>query len=107
MPSGVICGVTSRLRLAFLNDTDVAPLDVACWYGISSPCSMRALIWSAVITRGLETMLPLPSASSADSSRFRKRLAVAPNSESAKVAADAPPNDVVLAGKLTNCESGM
>ena len=39
------------------------------------------------MTRGLETILPLPSASSADSSRFRKRLAAEPNSDSAKVAA--------------------
>jgi hypothetical protein len=31
LPSGVICGVTSRLRLAFLKDTEVAPLDVDCW----------------------------------------------------------------------------
>jgi hypothetical protein len=48
------------------------------------------LTWSAVTTRGLETILPLPSASSADSSRFRKRLAAALNSDSAKVAAALP-----------------
>ena len=33
------------------------------------------------MTRGLDTTLPLPSASSAEISRFRKRLAVALNSE--------------------------
>ena len=38
------------------------------------------------MTRGLETILPLPSASSAEISRFRKRLAAALNSDSAKVA---------------------
>ena len=68
---------------------------------------MRALVWSAVTTRGLEMMLPLPSASSADSSRFRNRLAVAPNNDSAKVAALAPPKAVVLAGRLMNCESSV
>ncbi len=28
---GVICGLTFRLRVAFRNDTLVAPLLVACW----------------------------------------------------------------------------
>jgi hypothetical protein len=31
LPSGVICGVTSSRRLAFLNWIEVAPLDVATW----------------------------------------------------------------------------
>ena len=65
---------------------------------------MSAFTWSAVMTRGLETILPLPSASSADSSRFRKRLAAEPNSDSAKVAALAPPRLLALAGRFTNCE---
>ncbi|MNC86050.1 hypothetical protein D3C83_16770 [compost metagenome] len=56
-------------RVAFLNDTLVAPLEVAAWYGISVPCSMVASTWSEVITRGLETILPLPSACSALNSR--------------------------------------
>ena len=58
----------------------------------------------AVMTRGLETILPLPSASSADNSRFKKRLAVALNSDRANDAALAPPklSDDTLAGKLTN-----
>ena len=30
LPSGVICGVTSSFRFAFLNATEVAPLLVAC-----------------------------------------------------------------------------
>ena len=37
LPSGVICGVTSSLRLALRNWTDVAPLEVRVWYGSSSP----------------------------------------------------------------------
>ena len=65
----------------------MAPLEVATWYGSSSPCSISAFCWSAVTTRGLDTTLPLPSASSAEISRFRKRLDAAPNSDSAKVAA--------------------
>jgi hypothetical protein len=52
------------------------------------PCSISALVWSAVTTRGLETILPLPSASSADSSRLRKRLAAELNSEMAKLAGE-------------------
>jgi hypothetical protein len=81
LPSGVTCGVTSRRRLAFLKVTEVAPLLVACWYGSSTPCSITAATLSSVTTRGLEMILPLPSASSADSSRFRKRFAAAENSE--------------------------
>jgi hypothetical protein len=52
----------------------VAPLEVACWYGISVPCSMVALTLSAVTTRGLDTILPRPSASSAETSRLSKEL---------------------------------
>src|SRR3972149_5002526 len=73
LSSGVICGLTLSDRVAFLKDTLVAPLDVACWYGISVPCSIVASTWSAVITRGLEMILPLPSACNADTSRLRKR----------------------------------
>ncbi len=59
------------------------------------------------MTRGLEMMRPVPSSSSADNSRFRKRLALALKSDSANVAA---PARVLLtapafASKLTNCES--
>ena len=74
LPSGVICGFTLSARLALRNDTAVAPEEVACWYGISVPCSISASTWSAVSTRGLEMILPLPSASSAESSRLRKRV---------------------------------
>ncbi len=35
------------------------------------PCSINASTWSAVTTRGLDTILPLPSSSRAVSSRFR------------------------------------
>ncbi|MNY02004.1 hypothetical protein D3C86_1345580 [compost metagenome] len=77
LPSGVICGVTSSFRLALRNCTEVAPLDVADWYGSSVPCSISALMLLAVTTRGLEMILPLPSASSADSSSARKRPAPA------------------------------
>ena len=87
LPSGVICGVTSSFSVALRNWMAVAPLEVAVWYGISVPCSISALTWSAVTTRGLETILPLPSASRAEISRFKKRLAVALNSDTAKVAA--------------------
>src|SRR5262245_42161169 len=69
LPSGVICGFTLSDRLALRNDIAVAPLDVACWYGSSVPCSMIASWLFAVMTRGLEMILPLPSASSAESSR--------------------------------------
>ena len=74
LSSGVICGLTLSDSVAFLNETLVAPLEVACWYGISVPCSIVASIWSAVMTRGLEMILPLPSACSAETSRFRKRV---------------------------------
>ena len=33
LPSGVICGVTSSFRLALRKAIEVAPLEVACWYG--------------------------------------------------------------------------
>ena len=36
-PSGVICGLTRRLSVAFRNAMLVAPLEVACWYGSSVP----------------------------------------------------------------------
>jgi hypothetical protein len=90
--------------LAFLNWIEVAPLDVATWYGISSPCSMLAFCWSAVTTRGLDTILPLPSDSIADSSRFRNRLAAALNRTAQRGRRRAQP--AVLAGRFTNCESG-
>ena len=85
----VICGFTLRERLALRKDTLVAPEEVACWYGISVPCSITASTWSAVSTRGLEMVLPLPSASSAEISRFRKRLDAAPKIDPAwKLPAD-------------------
>ncbi|MNC86088.1 hypothetical protein D3C83_17210 [compost metagenome] len=31
LSSGVICGLTLSESVAFLNETDVAPLDVDCW----------------------------------------------------------------------------
>ena len=34
----------------------VAPLEADCWYGISTPCSMVASFWFAVMTRGEEMM---------------------------------------------------
>ncbi len=43
LPSGVIWGVTSSLRLALRNATAVAPLAVAIWNGNSVPCSINAL----------------------------------------------------------------
>src|SRR4030067_2118390 len=33
---------------------------------------MRAIFWLAVITRGLEMILPLPSCSKADNSKFKR-----------------------------------
>ena len=67
--SGVICGVTTSSSTASLNCTVVAPDEAACWYGISTPCLIVASLWFAVITRGVETISPRPSASRADSSR--------------------------------------
>ena len=72
------------------NATDVAPLAVACWYGNSVPCSISALVLSAVTIRGLETSRPLPSASSAESSRVRKRVADELKMDTPKVAAGLP-----------------
>jgi hypothetical protein len=65
----VICGVTFRLSTAFLNCVVVAPLDEDSWYGISTPCSIVASRWLAVIRRGEEMISPRPSACAADSSR--------------------------------------
>ena len=65
--------MTSSRRLALRNDTEVAPLEVADWYGSSVPCSITAGRWLEVSTRGLETTLPRWSASRADSSRLMKR----------------------------------
>ena len=67
--SGVICGVTVRLSTASLNCVVVAPLEDDSWYGISTPCRMRASCWLVAITRGVDTILPLPSACNAVSSR--------------------------------------
>src|SRR6266850_568442 len=80
LPSGVICGFTLSARLALRNETAVAPEEVADWYGISVPCSISASTWSAVSTRGLEMILPLPSASSAEISTLRIRDSEALNS---------------------------
>lgn len=52
-----------------------------------------------MITRGLDTTCPLPSACSAEISRLRKRLALGLNNDSAKVDAIAPGK---LAGMFTN-----
>ena len=67
--SGVICGVTVSSRTAFLNWIVVAPDEADCWYGISTPCLIEASFWFAVMTRGVDTISPRPSASSAVSSR--------------------------------------
>ena len=102
LPSGVICGVTSSFRLALRNDTAVAPLDVADWYGSSVPCSISAFLWLAVITRGLETTFPRWSASSADSSRLMKRVRLDPNRLIANDAGSAP--EIAPAGRFTKFE---
>ena len=60
LSSGVIWGLTFRLSVALRNETLVAPLLVACWYGISVPCSISASMLSPVMTRGLEMILPSP-----------------------------------------------
>ena len=60
---------------------------------------MDALVWSAVTMRGLDTNRPLPSASRAESSRFRKRLAAALNREMAKLEGVKPP--CPTAGRFT------
>src|SRR3974390_852551 len=65
---------------------------------------MAASVWFAVTTRGLEMILPLPSDSRALSSKFRKRVMPALNSDKA--------NDpgcafvvVRVAGKFTDIKS--
>ena len=72
--SGVICGLTLSDSTAFLNWMVVAPLEADCWYGISTPCSMVASFWFAVITRGEEMMFAWVSAWAADSSRSTMKL---------------------------------
>ena len=67
--SGVISGFTFSDSTAFLNWIVVAPEEADCWYGISTPCSIVASFWFAVITRGEETISPRPSACAAESSR--------------------------------------
>src|SRR6202047_4772260 len=52
----------------------VAPLEADCWYGISTPCSMVASFWLAVMTRGEEMMFAWVSAWAADSSRSTMKL---------------------------------
>src|SRR3990172_5398343 len=69
LSSGVICGLTDKLKVAFLKATFVAPLLLACWYGTSVPVSIMASVLSAVTTRGLGLILPLLSVSSAVNSR--------------------------------------
>ena len=51
------------------------------------------------MTRGLDTTCPLPSACNAEISKFKKRLALGLNNDSAKVDAIAPGR---LAGMFTN-----
>src|ERR1051326_3868674 len=80
LPSGVICGFTLSARFALRKLTEVAPDEVACWYGISVPCSINASAWLAVSTRGLAMILPLPSDSSAEISRLRNRVRALLNS---------------------------
>ncbi len=74
--SGVICGVTFSDSTAFLNCVVVAPLDEDSWYGISTPCSMIASRWFAVMTRGVDLISPRPSACAADSSRSTEVVGV-------------------------------
>jgi len=74
--SGVICGVTSSDSEASLNDTDVAPLELASWYGISVPLRIFAVSLSEVTTFGWETISPLPVFSMAVSSRSSSTLSV-------------------------------
>src|SRR3954453_2860049 len=104
LSSGVTCGLTLRLKVALRKEMLVAPLLVACWYGISAPCSMIASTLSAVMTRGLEMILPLPSDCSAVISRFKKRVAAVLNKVSAKAPAALPA--IAGAGRLTLYESG-
>ena len=60
LPSGV-CSVT-RHNAALLELDAGHTARRITWYGISSPCSMLAFCWSAVITaRAGRTILPLPS----------------------------------------------
>ncbi|MOA11379.1 hypothetical protein D3C78_1313150 [compost metagenome] len=88
------------MSTAFLKAMVVAPLGAVTEYGYSVPCSISALVWSAVIRRGLETILPLPSASIADSSSVRKRLAAELKIDRAKVPALLTPDSA--AGRFTN-----
>src|SRR5512134_1260662 len=103
LSSGVTWGLTFNESVAFLNETLVAPLEVACWYGISVPCSMVASTWSPVMTRGLEMILPLPSACSAVSSRLRNFDEPSRNSDSENAPGFAPASPGT--GRFTESES--
>ncbi len=88
--SGVICGVTSSDSEASLNDTDVAPLELASWYGISVPLRIFAVSLSEVTTLGCETISPLPVFSIAVSSRSSSTLSVMKAMPSPEVLAAVP-----------------
>src|SRR4030095_8668560 len=62
-----------RASTAFLKEIVVAPEEADSWYGISTPCSMMASRWFAVMTRGVEITSPRPSACAADSSRSMRK----------------------------------
>ena len=62
-PSGVMCGVTFRLRVASINCTFVPEADTV-EYGICVPCSMTASLLSVVTIFGEEMIFPFPDASS-------------------------------------------
>src|SRR6185369_4449297 len=96
-PSGVIWGVTSRLNFADLKVTVAGePRAAGVTYGTSVPSSILAFTLFAVITRGLEIIFPIPSDSSAASSRLRIRVIDELNNENASV-----PPVVCDIGRLT------
>src|SRR3972149_4923473 len=75
LPSGVMWGVTLRLKVASTNWVFVPEADTV-EYGIWVPCSIRASLLSIVTTWGEDPTFPFPEASRADRERSRRRLSL-------------------------------
>src|SRR3989304_5373483 len=73
LPSGVMWGVTLRLKVASTNWVFVPEADTVA-YGRWGPCSIRASLLSIRRALGEETTFPLPEDSRADRERSRRRL---------------------------------
>ncbi len=98
LPSGVICGVTVRLRFASMKEVAVPEADEVS-NGMDSPCSILASLLFIVIILGLDMVFTWPCCSPAEM-RKSSIIGLAPVLPSMKPNAPSVPA-VPVAGRLT------